>query len=337
MNKQQIQQILDQQNFPDPATNPQLAETHISWIIIGDKYAFKIKKPLELSFLDFSTLADRKYYCEEEVTLNRRLEPDLYLGVLPIKEHGKTISIGKDTQGEIIDYAVHMKKLEANKHMPYLLENNAVKEQSITALAQKVAQFHHRATTEHQNFSLQKAEDDFKDIKNVQPLLSQLESASTAQVIPESIEITQQFLQAHKAQFQHRYQEGMVKDCHGDLHSGNIFLYDPPVIFDCIEFNAAFRQIDVLNEIAFFCMDMEAWGETGFSNLFKKKYVAQHPVIQREEDEKIFTYYKCYRANVRLKVTLLQYEETSSPDNDKWQRKIEPYLHLIKKYLPDLQ
>jgi aminoglycoside phosphotransferase family enzyme len=337
MERSEIEIIVQQGNHPDSSDQPSIRETHISWLIIGQKYAFKIKKPLNLSFLDFSTLKARKYYCEQELRLNKRLEPEMYLNVLPIKKKESSIGIGDDYEGKVIDYAVQMQKKDPDLLMPELLRQHKVTTEDIKRIAHKVAKFHHQTKTVYKDFSLEQHQENFADIKSVYSVLVELTDRPTAQLIPESIDTINQFLNEHQQCFQDRVANEMIKDGHGDLHSGNIFLYDPPVIFDCIEFNNDFRQIDMLNEIAFFCMDMEAYGAERFSQLFKDTYLAKNPAIRSKAEAQIFKYYKCYRANVRLKVNLIQYSEEKNPSKKQWIKKIQPYLELMEKYTQLLQ
>ena len=141
MTAQLLQSLMKRKAFPDSAQKLELIETHISWVILTDNFAFKIKKPVQFTFLNFSSLSHRAYYCQKEVELNQRLAPEVYLGVLPIfqKKGGPVIG---GSEGMIIDYAVWMKRLDSSKEMDRLLEQNAVKEESIRALAKQLAMFH---------------------------------------------------------------------------------------------------------------------------------------------------------------------------------------------------
>ena len=140
MDKTKVKHILDHCLVPDSCDNAKFIETHISWVLLTDNYAFKIKRPVKYSFLDFSTLEKREHFCHEELRLNRRIEPDMYLNVLPVTE--KLRIEDKDTSDKIIDFAVQMKRMDNSKEMDRLLKKDAVSEGQIDKLAKKVASFH---------------------------------------------------------------------------------------------------------------------------------------------------------------------------------------------------
>ncbi len=311
--------------------NPSLIETHISWVIITHKYAYKIKKPVRFSFLDFSTLDKRKYYCEKELMLNQRLSKDIYLNVLPIQVNQGHISIGAGN-GKTEDYAVQMKRLQANKLMQILLEKNQVVERDIKKIALKIAGFHQEATSIKTDFDQAIVINKFNDIKQVKPFMQ--ERFGEAEFIDKVILYAEKFVHKHNHLFHKRCVEGMIRDCHGDLHSGNIFLYANPIIFDCIEFSDSYRQIDVLNEIAFFCMDLEAHKKNELSRLFLEIYLHVFPCIRSEEEQRLFIYYKLYRANVRAKVNALKaLQKKEKSEFLLLEKEVGRYIKLMKEYL----
>lgn len=300
MTKEQIDQLLLEGEFPGDANRPDLIETHISWVLLCDKFAFKIKRPVCYSFLDFSTLDKRKYYCEKEIELNRRLTEGIYLDVLPVREASGHLSIGKGS-GEIIDYAVRMVRMDSNRQMDRLLKSNGVKQADIVNLARKIAAFHMTATVIYRQ-ELLDIHGKFSDLEEESDYLRKWLNGMSGAVIDHAIKVSGAFMKKNKGHLNSRLSAGFLRDCHGDLHSGNIFLLPAPQPFDCIEFNDDYRQVDVLNEVAFLCMDLDAFNRQDLSDLFLKSYNQFFPALKSAEDEQLFIYYKSYRANIRAKI-----------------------------------
>ena len=263
-----------------------LIETHISWVLLGERFAFKIKKPIKYSFLDFSTLENRKHYCNREVELNRRVSDNLYLDVQPVKEHAEKIFIGSDA-GEIIDYAVRMRKLDRQMQMDILLKNNKVTPGDVQALARKIASFHKSSPSIYEK-DLDLLRYEFNDLTNEKSFLSQYLSPSSYLIIDKAIAVSDIVLQQIRDRLEIRLKRGFFKDCHGDLHSRNIFLLPNPQPFDCIEFNDALRSIDILNEVAFLCMDLDSFGRQDLSEIFLHSYNKLLPAIETGDDERLF-------------------------------------------------
>ena len=170
---------------------------------------------------------------------------------------------------------------------------------------------------------------DFDDILQIKPTLEKFLGGGVTQVLDQSVTFAHQFLDNNKAYLQQREKNGFVRDLHGDLHSGNIFLTQPPTLFDCIEFDDHLRQIDVLNEIAFLLMDLEVFGRTDLSRLFVELYQKELPCELSAPDEKLLEFYKFYRANVRLKVQALRGDAMDV-------EKVRKYFDLYQMYLEDL-
>ncbi|MDQ3535986.1 MAG: hypothetical protein M3421_10215 [Bacteroidota bacterium] len=300
-------------------------ETHISWIILSKRNAFKIKKPLQLSFLDFSTLAKRKEYCERELQLNSRFS-DIYISVVPVGLlENKYYLDGK--AGKVIDYAVQMKRMMGAKKMDKLLEEGKVDDKNILSLAKKIASFHQNSEIITSPFNFNVACNTFNDILTVKDFIKEHLGEKFYKIILESITWSDTFLAKHQDRFQERIALGYKRDVHGDLHSGNIFLYKKPVLFDCIEFDDKYRQIDVLYEIAFLCMDLESFNEKALAQRFLAEYLSYFNCIKNKEDEAIFIYFKSLRANIRAKVRTISALQAGDT------RSRKKYLSEINKYL----
>lgn len=314
---------------------PELLETHISWVIICRHHVFKIKKPVRFSFVDFSTLEKRKYYCEREILLNRRLADGIYIDVQSVRILKKRFVMGGE-YGEIIDYAVWMHRVDNSRQMDKLLLLQQVTEHDIRQLARKIAAFHQQAELVASK-NLTALRFDFNDINSEREFLSEKLGENAAHLIIRGIAASDLFLGKNIFLIARRLELGFFRDCHGDLHSGNIFLLDEPQPFDCLEFNDELRRIDVLDEVAFLCMDLEAHNRKHLADLFLTEYNNLFPAIRNQEDAQLLTYYKSYRANIRAKVCSIR--ARSSSDKTALQNNLaacRKYLLLMDEYLQTL-
>lgn len=321
----------------DHAGKVELIETHISYVILTSHHAYKIKKAMKYSFLDFSTLEARKFFCNREIELNQRLEPEVYLDVEPIRHLDKDWYIG-GTKGATADYAVVMKRLNNELQMDVLLRQKRVSIRQIEQLAQKVARFHKEAEViGHKPDIVNEYIEDFEDIHSVRDTLSQHLGGRYAEILEEDVSISRSYLDRNRSFIQSRVSDGFIRDVHGDLHARNIFLYDPPIIFDCIEFNDHFRQIDVLSEIGFLMMDLEAAEEHQLSECFVHSYLSDFEAIHDQRDPALLLFFKAYRANVRAKVNTLRLaSEEVGYDRQELIFEIKKYLTLMHQYVCQL-
>jgi uncharacterized protein len=335
MTSEEIHELLKAGKFSHNCTDPQLIETHISWVVLCDRHVFKMKKPIHYSFLDFSTLEKRKYYCEQEVVLNRRLASDIYLDVVPVMRSNGQLIVSKKAKGIVIDYAVLMKRLEGHKQMDVMLTNGQVHEKHLEKIADALITFHKKCEIIYEKDSYY-VQHNFNDILDQRGYLLKELGKYAADFIDHALKKTKAFIKDYSRAINRRTELGFVRDCHGDLHSRNIFLYDDPIIFDCIEFNPEIRQIDILNELAFFCMDLEAFGHKNLSDCFIVYYNNLFQVIRNAEDEKLFLYFKAYRANVRAKVNALRAKSAVEKDKERILAECDKYLRLMHSYIENL-
>lgn len=336
MTREQIDRLLRTRSLPQPCGDPDLIETHISWLLRCDQFVYKIKKPVKFDFLDFSTPELREQYCLREIALNRRLTHGLYLQVEPVSEEGDTVRLGVNS-GKVIDHAVKMTRLDENHKMDVLLSRSGVTVEQVQAIAARLAGFHQKTAVVHFGVQLQ-VQHDFNDLLHYRKDIEHYLGKRSYEVIRRASETVKQFLTRHTELLNRRSNEGFIRDGHGDLHSGNIFLLAEPVIFDCIEFDDKLRQVDVLNELAFLCMDLESRGFPGLSNAFFTYYNNLFPVCGTNEEQELFTFYKACKANVRAKIDLINATKpTNGHTKERSLKTCQRHLGLMHQYLEDLR
>ncbi len=338
MTTAQVHQILSSRAVPLPTAELRLVETHISWVLLADSHAYKIKKPVKLSFLDFSTLEKRAYYCEQEVLLNQRLAPGMYLGVLPVTRDSGGIFLGEGT-GEVVDHAVWMQRMDESRQMDLLLAKGSVEAASVDALSGILARFHREARKIKEAETWKELFGEFADIAGQGPFLDRAYQPGTSVFIDEVVRWVSGFLKGSRERIEARKDKGFVVEGHGDLHCRNIFMLDPPVIFDCIEFSEALRTLDVLNEVAFLCMDLERFGREDLASRFLEGYLHLTGAMENEADRLLFLYYKLYRANVRIKVLCIGLQEGAAAKGPgpAVQELTGQYLGLFRRYYRELK
>lgn len=304
MKKQQIKKLAKH-------INAEIIETHISWVLLTSDYAFKIKKPVKLEFLDFSTLALRKHFCERELELNRRLASAVYLEVVPLYEVDRKVLL--EPAGEVVDYAVKMQKLAADKRMDKMLENGEVTAHHLHQIADELIPFHKEAHVMEQ-FDIRGLQQKFNALGEEVAFMAKEVDESLAEKAIEAMLKADNYLVNKRPLFDNRLHSGFIRDCHGDLHMRNVFLTDPPVIFDCIEFNDEYRQLDLLSEVAFMAMDLDAHDRPDLAEEFFNYYNNKHTISRSPEEKQLFYYFKAYYANVRTKVNVLNLKNIEDED-----------------------
>jgi len=320
--------------LPDKTRGVSIIQTHISIVFVADDFVYKVKKPVNFGFLDFSTLEKRKYYCQQEVLLNRRLSKDLYLGVVPIHYDGRRHRLGPDG-GDVVEYAVKMKKIPEQRLMDHVFQRGELDEESLRDIASVLATFHSHAETSPRIQEYGRPER-FKI--NTDENFEQVEKYQGVTIDPEKFlglrKWTGLFYERHHDLFFERISGGRIRDCHGDLHMEHICLIPGLPIFDCIEFNERFRYSDTIADIAFLLMDLEYHGGYGEAKALWKYYKA----LAREDEKEIdalLTFYKVYRAFVRGKVNSFQVDDTNIGTREK-KKAIETarkYFELAYSYI----
>lgn len=293
-----VRALLDPRAYPEPTRRVDLIQTHISFIFLTDRHAYKVKKSVDLGFLNFTTLRRRHHFLDQELILNRRLAPEIYLAVLPIVARGSGVQLGG--KGRPLEYALQMRRMPQDRMMDEVAERGELTPEIMDRIIARLVPFYRQAATgprinkfgeltiiaynHNENFSRTK--------KYCNRLLSR-------KAFDDIVAYARNFMAGHAEVFAQRLREGRIRDCHGDLHMKNICLANNIYIFDCIEFNPRFRYGDVAADIDFLAMDLDFHGFRDLSDYFVRRFAlaSDDPGILL-----MVNFYKCYRAFVRGKI-----------------------------------
>jgi len=298
--------------YPHPVTQITIQETHISWVLLTGPFAYKIKKPVNLGFVDFSTLALRHHACLEELRLNGRLAPTLYLEVVPITGTPEVPILNGDT--EPFEFAVKMRQFPLDATLDHALPKGEVQNRHIDQLAKDLARFHASLPASPESTSFGNPEVIGKTVVDMLDRFSQETQPSDDRNLLRSLQQWLQQEHAHCDQaFANRKRQGFIRECHGDLHLANaVLLNDIPTPFDGIEFSDRLRWIDVMSDTSFFVMDLLAHGRRDFAARFLNAYL-EH--TGDYDGIAVLRFYEVYRALVRAKVALIRLNQHQQPND----------------------
>jgi aminoglycoside phosphotransferase family enzyme/predicted kinase len=328
--KEIFQAMAKAEFYPHAVSTVEQRETHISKVFLTGDYAYKIKKPVNLDFLDFTNLEKRKHYCRQEVALNKRLSNDIYLGVLPITFKNDRYYLSGP--GEAVEYAVKMRQLPEELSMLQLVRNGKLETDFIQQLAHVLAGFYQNAAGGENINKIGSRKtvwvNSEENFRQTEQFVGDYLDGRMVQIIRAA---TRAFLTRRKALFDRRIKQRKIRDCHGDLRLGHIYFFNGIQIIDCIEFNDRFRYADITSDLAFLAMDLD---------------FERHPEIARRltnfyldyaKDEEMFIlldFYKCYRAYVRVKVNCFRLRDSdpAASRHAKILRETHRYLNLAYRY-----
>jgi uncharacterized protein len=322
--------LVDPSIYPDLPEKVEFIETHISLVFLTRAYVYKVKKPVDFGFLDFTSLDKRKYFCEQEVKLNRRLSPDIYLGVVAITFDRNGVSF--NGKGQVEEYAVQMKRIPEEWLLDKLLEKGQVDRAMIGALSERLARFYASAETNEHIKSFAKPERVKQDTdENFDQTRKYVDAVISRSVYEEIRKRTNEFFRTRDALFHRRIASERIRDCHGDLRLEHIFWGKEIAIFDCIEFNDRFRYTDVAADIGFLAMDLDYHGREDLSAHLVRRY------IETSDDQEVLEmldFYKCYRAYVRGKVESFRLDDPHIPEGEKKGAltRAKKYFELAHRY-----
>jgi aminoglycoside phosphotransferase family enzyme/predicted kinase len=311
----------------------QLIQTHISYVFLAGDHVYKVKKPVDFGFLDFSTIGKRRYYCRQEVILNSRLCPDTYLGVSRIRQRDGRITV--DGKGSIIEYAVHMRRLPADRMMDRLLDSGTLTHDMLRALAARLADFHTRSETsrriaEYGDWAIRYAWDE-----NLRQWADYVGDTITEEQDRILRAYGQAFLARESDALQRRVRDLRIRDCHGDLRSDAVCFTDGICIYDCIDFNRRLRYTDVAGDVGFLAMDLDFRRHESEASAFVDAYVEASDDLDLP---RIIDFYKCYRACVRGKVDGFRSRAAEVPARERREaaRAAKRYFELACRYAASL-
>ena len=330
-----IAHLLKPSCYRHPVSNIDLIETHISWVILTGEFAYKIKKPVNFGFLDFSTLDKRRDCCAQELRLNRRLAPELYLDVVEIT--GSFDNPVVSGQGDVIEYAVKMLQFAQHAQLDHMLAAGGLTVNHMDAIACMVADFHRAVEVATESMPYGNSDVVYQPVEeNFIQIRQHIDTAPYADTLDSLQHWSKSEFTRLEHVFKQRKRDGFVRECHGDMHLRNLLWLEHgaqnpsssrPVAFDCIEFNAKLRWIDVISEIAFLVMDLHDRQQHLLANRFLNTYLESSGDY---EGLSVLPFYFCYRALVRAKVDALRLEQNNIDiaEQQASRREFESYLAL---------
>lgn len=322
-----IEFLLNEKPFTHSADDIKLIQTHISFVIPAGDFVYKFKKPVDFGFLDFTSLEKRKYFCERELVLNRRLCPDIYLGLVRVnRDSGK---LNFNGAGEPEEYGIQMNRMPEEKMMGNIISAGQLTTEMIDDIVDVLVPFYQQADQAGAEFGTPDAVG-VNVLENFEQTRDFVGSQALSQEQFEQISSYARDFLAREDLFAKRISQEKIRDCHGDLYSANICLADKVYIYDCIEFNERFRFIDVACDVAFMAMDLDFWQLADLSRHFIERFIE----LSGDDLGGMLNFYKCYRAYVRGKIGLFT---ANSPEVDQQGKDLAlaqaaEYFQLALKY-----
>ncbi|MDA8429221.1 MAG: AAA family ATPase [Geobacteraceae bacterium] len=327
-----LKSLLKPEAYPEEVTGVDLIQTHVSYIFLTDRHAYKIKKAVDFGFLNFSTIDRRRFYCNEEVRLNRRLCPDIYEGVVELRETPNGAAF--QGSGPILDYAVKMRRLPADRMLDKLVVSGEITAAAMRQISRVIAEFHRSAPTSATIADYGRLE---RIMYNWQENFDQMAPFEETTLPAHERELIRSWVTLFAAEqegiFQHRVENGFIRECDGDIHLENICLDNGAIhIFDCIEFNDRFRCCDTAADIAFLLMDLDFHGRHDLADDVIDEYVT----ISGDSGAKaLIDFYKIYRAFVRGKVESFRLNDSGINQDEQMlaSNRAVRYFRLARGYI----
>lgn len=327
-----INSLLQPALYHPPVQECRLIETHISWVILAGQFAYKIKKSINLGFLDFSTLEKRRFYCNEELRLNKRLAPSIYLAVVPIT--GTVECPQWAGEGEAIEYAVKMRAFCQQAQLDRVLDSGALKPEQIDSLANHISTFHGQTEVADAGSPYGEPAAIFRPVEeNFKQIRQHLFKQKALKVLAELEDWSRASFSSLQSAFLARKSAGFVRECHGDMHLGNIaWVDDAPLLFDCIEFNPFLRWVDVMSDVAFLVMDLMDRNQAALAQRFLNDYLEY---TGDYAGMRVLRFYLVYRAMVRAKIDAIRaaQEGIGPKEQTAAERDLFDYLELALNYI----
>lgn len=326
-------ELLRPGSYPERPANVTVRQTHISYLFFTPGYVYKVKKPVDFGFLDFTTLDKRLYYCREEVRLNRRLARGVYLGVSAIvrRTGGVRVELSERTDKEVLEYAVRMKRLPEEFVLDLMIDKGTVDADAVKRVAAAVAAFHAKAETGPHIVAFGSTA---LITENTEENFAQTSTYVAKTVTPRQYadikDYTENFLAASRELFMRRVKGGFIRECHGDIHTEHVYISNKIDILDCIEFNERFRYGDTIADVAFLSMDLDYKNRHDLSLVFEASYINGSGDKAGTE---LLDFYKCYRAYVRGKVEGFKLKEPETSGRDRALALVKSKTHFRLAHL----
>ncbi|MDY6941808.1 MAG: hypothetical protein SVU69_02190 [Pseudomonadota bacterium] len=315
------------QSYPEPTAQVKVIETHMSWVFLTDDHAYKLKKPVATEWVDFTTVSGRKANAERELQLNRRLAPNVYLGLIPLTQD----TIGHfrlDGEGEIVDWLVKMRRLPGPRMLDYAIRHGTVTAQDIDQLGHHLARFYHAAQPLEMAANAYRERLSKSVVHNLRLLNRHDFGLHPAYFRGIHHRLLDQ-LDAYPALFAGRASERRIVEGHGDLRPEHVCLTTPPAIFDCLEFKRDLRVLDAVDELAYLDLECERLGEHRIGprllTIYREKTGDRPP-------NRLIRFYKAYRACIRARLAAFHLLDVSAQEHKKWRDRTSVYLELANRY-----
>ena len=316
------------ESFTEPTTRVDAVETHMSWVFLTDHYAYKLKKPVRFKLLNLATLEDRKRNCELEVAWNRRLAPDVYLGVVPLGlDQNARLVLGSETG--VVDWLVKMRRLPAERMLDRVIARGKVERADLRRVAETLAAFYQRApraNLSEENYRLRfvrEIEEIGRELEEISPIpKSRIDAVSTELL---------GFARLRGELLDARVREGRIVEAHGDLRPEHVCLLPQPVFIDCLEFDPELRLLDPADELSFLTVECELAGGPPFI-----EEVLFGTYGERTSDRPprpLVSFYKTFRAFLRAKISIWHLKDREVNDSDKWVSRTNRYVELAERLI----
>jgi aminoglycoside phosphotransferase family enzyme len=319
-----IQAMLDPAFYPHHPAEVDLLQTHISYLFLAGELVYKVKKPVDFGFLDFTTLEKRRHFCQEEIRLNKRFSPEVYLEAVRISRVGDAFRLGDDT--EVIEYAVKMRRINEDHMLYRLLEAGKVESEAMVHIGRHLAKAYAAIPSDEKAQAFGALDViSINIVENFEQTRRYIGGPITQEQFDAIEAWSLSFMKENTALFEQRVAQGYIKDCHGDLHLQHICVEGEKIyIFDCIEFNERFRFGDVASDVAFLAMDLDFNGHPDLARTFVHAYTEASGDTTLAQ---VLVFYKVYRAYVRAKVTSFMLDDPGLDEKAK-----EEVLQRAKAY-----
>jgi aminoglycoside phosphotransferase family enzyme len=318
--------LLQPESYPEPTLKVEAVETHMSWVFLTDQFAYKLKKPAKTSFLDYSTVELRRHFCEEEVRLNQRLAPAVYLSTVAITRRDGEMVVGGD--GPAIDWLVKMRRLPRDRMLDQAIRNRSFTHDEIDRLAVRLSTFYRNAPPVplsvfeyRQRLEIAVAAN-LEELRKAGDVLARehVDRVHSAQLA---------FLHRNSALLDRRVEGGHVVEAHGDLRPEHVCLGTAPQVIDCLEFNAQLRTLDPVDELAFFAIECEALDAPEIGTIVSARYRTE---TSDDPPPQLVDFYKSYRAALWSKLSIWHLWEPRVRDPARWPGQARRYLDLARTY-----